>query len=137
MRQRETGRGEQRSRPRWRGLDYGPAIVVLDTAEVFDAGLPIAWQPLEQGFQIAWCVSDGAGSLDPVEDVLETLADRRTRTQVVAHVALGAVAARLVAEFPETVRNLILVGAGPRPQPTRRPQARGARGGGPERGDPA
>ncbi|MBM7775643.1 hypothetical protein JOD54_005847 [Actinokineospora baliensis] len=100
--------------PLWRGLDYGPAVVVLSPSATRPAELPDAWRPLEQAYQIAWCAvppqAGGAGSLERVEDVLETLADRTTRTQVVAHTALLEVACLVVAEFPEIVRGLVLVG---------------------------
>ncbi|MDQ3577627.1 MAG: hypothetical protein M3443_08505 [Actinomycetota bacterium] len=99
-------------RPLWRGLDYGPALVVLDAATFAPTDLPTAWQTVEQRFQIAWCaVPAGDDSLHPIEDVLETLADRNVRTQVIAHGARADVAALVVAEFPEIVRGLILVGA--------------------------
>ncbi|WP_026423863.1 hypothetical protein [Actinokineospora inagensis] len=114
--------------PLWRGLDYGPAVVVLSPAAARPADLPVAWQPLEQLYQVAWCAippgADGAGSLDRVEDVLETLADRRTRTQVVAHTALTDVACRIAAEFPDIVRGLVLVGPGRTPEPTGVPTRR-------------
>ncbi|GLZ39526.1 hypothetical protein [Actinokineospora sp. NBRC 105648] len=105
--------------PLWRGLDYGPAVVVLAPSETRPAELPIAWQPLEQCYQIAWCaVPDGVESLDRVEDVLETLADRNIRTHLVAHTSLRDVAARIVAEFPDIVRSLVLVGPGRVSEPT-------------------
>ncbi|GAA3047512.1 hypothetical protein [Actinokineospora globicatena] len=102
--------------PLWRGLDYGPAVVVLSPSATRPRELPDAWRPLEQLYQVAWCAvppqAGGAGSLDRLEDVLETLADRATRTQVVAHTALTEVACQVVAEFPEIVRGLVLVGQG-------------------------
>ncbi|WP_104483060.1 hypothetical protein V5P93_005268 [Actinokineospora auranticolor] len=107
--------------PLWRGLDHGPALVVLVPSASRPRELPAAWQPVAQRFQIAWCAvptADPEARLDRVEDVLETLADRNTRTQVVAHTALTAVACRVVAEFPGIVRGLVLVGSGREPGPT-------------------
>ncbi|MDQ3404983.1 MAG: hypothetical protein M3548_16610 [Actinomycetota bacterium] len=118
MRQKNGSVGNS-PRPLWRGLDYGPALVVLDAATSAPSELPAAWQPFEQRFQIAWCaVPDGDDSLHPIEDVLETLADRNVRTQVIAHGARADVAAVVVAEFPEIVRGLILVGADTTAAPT-------------------
>ncbi|WP_018681144.1 hypothetical protein [Actinokineospora enzanensis] len=105
--------------PLWCGLDYGPAVVVLSPSARRPTELPIAWQPLEQRFQIAWCaVPRDARSLHRVEDVLETLADRNVRTHFVAHSALAEVACRMVAEFPGIARGLVLVGSGELPEPT-------------------
>ncbi|WP_156758167.1 hypothetical protein [Actinokineospora pegani] len=105
--------------PLWRGLEYGPAAVVLVPRPVRGlSDLPESWQSLAQRFQVAWCVvPDGVESLHRVEDVVETLADRNSHTQVVAHASLADVAARVVAEFGETVQGLILVGAGELPEP--------------------
>ncbi|MCG8914251.1 hypothetical protein L6E12_00360 [Actinokineospora sp. PR83] len=114
--------------PLWRGLDYGPGIVVLAPRDG-EPEVPSAWQPLEQRYQLAWCaVPDEVELLHRVEDVLETLADRNTRTHVVAHAALVDVAVRLVAEFPGTVRGIVLVGSGPEPGPTGVPVRRVAAG---------
>ncbi|GAA2979213.1 hypothetical protein GCM10010483_24200 [Actinokineospora diospyrosa] len=114
--------------PLWRGLDYGPAVVVLSPSATRPTELPEAWRPLEQSYQIAWCAvppqAGGAGSLERVEDVLETLADRATRTQVVAHTALTEVACQVVAEFPEIVRGLVLVGHSRAVEPTGVPTTR-------------
>jgi len=105
--------------PLWRGLDFGPAVVVLAPGSRQPAELPVAWRPLEERFQIAWCaVPEDVESVDRVEDVLETLADRTIRTHVVAHTALTDVATRLVGEFPHIVRGLVLVGSSRTPQPT-------------------
>lgn len=105
-------------RPLWAGLDYGPALVVLDPSPAAPRELPAAWRGLAQSYQLAWCaVPDLDSPLHAVEDVLETMADRRTRTQIVAHTDLVDVAVRAVSEFPEIVRSLVVVGAG-RPEYT-------------------
>ncbi len=108
--------------PRWRGLDYGPAIVVLVPVWAGPAEPPAAWRTAEQHYQLAWCEvpadTEDSAALHRVEDVLETLADRGTRTQIVAHTALVEVAAALIAEFPQIVRGLVLVGSGRVTAPT-------------------
>jgi hypothetical protein len=107
------------SRPLWEGLDYGPALVVLDVADSAPAELPLSWRRLAQRFQIAWCtVTGGDSALERIEDVLETLDDGKTRTHVIARASVGDAAARVVAEFPQTVRTVVMVGAGRMPEST-------------------
>lgn len=106
------------SRPLWRGLDYGPALVVLDAADSAPAELPASWRPLAQRFQIAWCaVPSGEEALRAIEDVVESLAERFAHTHVVARTSVGDAAARVVAEFPD-VRTVMLVGSGRMPEQT-------------------
>lgn len=115
----DSVRGTDTTATLWRGLDYGPAVVVLAPSVRRTADVPPAWQPVEQRYQLAWCAMPAESpSLHRVEDVLETLADRNTRTHIVAHTQLAGVAADLVAEFPHIVRALVLVGSGRMPEPT-------------------
>jgi hypothetical protein len=105
--------------PLLRGLDYGPALVVLDAADSAPAELPASWRPLAQRFQIAWCaVPAGARAQSAIEDVVESLADRYAHTHVVARTSVGEAAARVVAEFPDAVRTVMLVGSGRMPEQT-------------------
>jgi len=100
-------------RPLWCGLDYGPALVVLDAADTSPTDLPAGWESLAQRFQIAWCAVAEGGSLHAVEDVLESLG--HTRTHLVARTTAAETVARVVAEFPDVVRTVVLVGPGRSP----------------------
>ncbi|WP_436500569.1 hypothetical protein [Actinokineospora sp. HUAS TT18] len=99
-------------RPLWCGLDYGPALVVLDAADSTPTDLPAGWTPLAERYQIAWCAVANGESLNVIEDVLESLADRYTRTHLIAHTAVADTVARVVAEFPDVVRTVVMVGPG-------------------------
>ncbi|GGS36946.1 hypothetical protein GCM10010171_34750 [Actinokineospora fastidiosa] len=106
-------------RPLWRGLEYGPALVVLDAAGSRPDDIPAAWVPLTDSFQIAWCATPGPETgPEAVEDVLETLADRRVRTHIVADAELAEFAAGVLAEFSHIVRTLVVVGGGDLPATT-------------------
>ncbi|GAA4417610.1 hypothetical protein GCM10023148_15670 [Actinokineospora soli] len=103
-------------RPLWCGLEYGPALVVLDAADARPHALPPAWAPLTDSFQIAWCATPGPDAgREAVEDVLETLADRRLRTHVVADAGLAGFAVEALAEFGHIARTLVVVGPGETP----------------------
>ncbi|MGX7828080.1 hypothetical protein ACTG9Q_23620 [Actinokineospora sp. 24-640] len=106
-------------RPLWCGLEYGPALVVLDQADARPRDLPPAWAPLALSFQIAWCATPGPDSgPEAVEDVLETLADRRVHTAMVVDAALAQFAVTALREFSHIVRSLIVVGPGEVPDTT-------------------
>ncbi|MFC7616624.1 hypothetical protein ACFQV2_27345 [Actinokineospora soli] len=75
-----------------------------------------AWAPLTDSFQIAWCATPGPDAgREAVEDVLETLADRRVRTHVVADAGLAGFAVEALAEFGHIARTLVVVGPGETP----------------------
>lgn len=98
-------------RPLWSGLDYGPALVVLDSTDVRPKFLHPSWTPLAESFQIAWCATPGPDTgPEAVEDVLETLADRRVRTQLVVGDGLADFAAGIAVDFPGLVRTLAVAG---------------------------
>ena len=98
-------------RPLWSGLDFGPALVVLDPTGARPKFLPSSWAPLAEAFQIAWCATPGPDTgPEAVEDVLESLADRRVRTQVVVGDGLADFAAGIVVDFPGLVRTLAVAG---------------------------
>ena len=98
-------------RPLWCGLEYGPALVVVAPAETRPRELPAAWTPLADSFQIAWCATPGPDTgPDTVEDVLETLADRRVRTHFVVDAALAGFAAGALGDYAHLVRQLVVVG---------------------------
>ncbi|CRK58310.1 hypothetical protein [Alloactinosynnema sp. L-07] len=99
-------------RPLWRGLDYGPALVVIDDSDTAPADLPAGWEPLAQRYQIAWCSVAHGQCLNAVEDVLESLADRFTRTHLIARTVDAGTVARVVDEFPDVVRTVVMVGPG-------------------------
>lgn len=98
-------------RPLWCGLEYGPALVVLAPGETRPHDLPAAWAPLADSFQIAWCATPGPDTgPEAVEDVLETLADRRVRTHVVVDADLADFAADALTDYANVVRELVVVG---------------------------
>ena len=100
-------------RPLWCGLEYGPALVVVAPGDTQPRDLPPAWAPLVDSFQIAWCATPGPDAgREAIEDVLESLADRRVRTQVVADAGLAGFAADALVEFRHIVRALVVVGQG-------------------------
>ncbi|MGW5050259.1 hypothetical protein [Actinokineospora sp. NPDC004072] len=92
---------------------------MLDPGGSRPRDLPAAWAPLTDQFQIAWCATPGPDSgPEAVEDVLETLADRRVRTHIVADARLAGFAAGVLAEFAHIVRTLVVVGAAAPPATT-------------------
>jgi hypothetical protein len=70
----------------WAGLDEGPALVVVDPSGAAKHDeLPPTWDQLAQHFQVAWCRLPASNrSLEEVEDVLETLNERRSSASLVA-----------------------------------------------------
>src|SRR5882757_6944650 len=70
----------------WAGLEHGPALVVVDpTGAARHNDLPATWHAVRDHFQIAWCrVPASTRSLEDIEDVLETLAERRAPVTMVA-----------------------------------------------------
>ncbi|MCT2584259.1 hypothetical protein [Actinophytocola gossypii] len=99
----------------WAGPDLGPALVVIDpmgTAK--HAELPATWHTLERTHQIAWCrLPASQRSLEDVEDVLESLAERRPpRVALVATGEACAAAVALAGQFDDLVQLVLLVDPG-------------------------
>jgi hypothetical protein len=95
----------------WAGLDEGPALVVIDPmgAARHDT-VPASWKFLVEHFQVAWCrVPASQRSLEDVEDVLETLAERNTPVNLVASGQSCASAIAIGEQFKETVSAVLLV----------------------------
>ncbi len=95
----------------WAGPELGPALVVIDpTGAAKHEDLPATWHRLAAGHQIAWCrMPASRDSVEDVEDVLETLAERRTRVDVVAGGEACAVAVALAGQFDDVVGSVLLV----------------------------
>lgn len=100
----------------WAGPEFGPALVVIDpmgTAK--HAELPATWHRLAETHQVAWCrLPASRKSLEDIEDVLESLAERRPpRVALVAsgEAAPGAVA--LAGQFEDLVSQVLLVDPAP------------------------
>ena len=96
----------------WTGPDLGPALVVIDpmgTAK--HAELPATWHKLAETHQIAWCrLPASRRSLEDIEDVLESLAERQPpRVTVVASGDACAAAVALAGQFDDLVRQVLLV----------------------------
>lgn len=96
----------------WAGPETGPALVVLDPAGAAKhADLPATWHRLAGSHQIAWCrLPASRRSLEDVEDVLETLADRQApRVGLVATGEACADAVAVADRFPDLVDLVLLV----------------------------
>jgi pimeloyl-ACP methyl ester carboxylesterase len=96
----------------WTGPELGPALVVIDpTGAAKHAELPGTWHRLAETHQIAWCrLPASRKSLEDIEDVLESLAERRP--PVVAMVASGdacPAAVALAGQFDDLVKHVLLV----------------------------
>ena len=95
----------------WAGPELGPALVVVDpSGAARHEDLPATWHQLAVSHQIAWCrVSASRDSVEDLEDVLETLAERQTRVDVVAAGQACAAAVALAGQFDDAVRLVLLV----------------------------
>lgn len=99
----------------WAGPELGPALVVIDpTGAAKHDDLPATWHELAASHQIAWCrLPASRNSVEDIEDVLETLAERRTRVDVVAGGEACAAAVALAGQFDDMVRSVLLIDPAP------------------------
>lgn len=100
----------------WTGPELGPALVVVDpTGAAKHAELPATWHRLAETHQIAWCrLPASRRSLEDIEDVLESLVDRRPpHLAVVASGDACAAAVTLAGQFDDLVSQVLLVDPGP------------------------
>jgi hypothetical protein len=95
----------------WAGPELGPALVVIDpTGAAKHEDLPATWHELAATHQVAWCrVPASYDSVEDLEDVLETLAQRQTRVDIVAGGEACAGAVALAGQFDDAVRSVLLV----------------------------
>lgn len=95
----------------WAGQEEGPALVVLDPAgSAKHEELPPAWDKLAGHFQIAWCRLPASDhSLEEVEDVFETLSERRAPVTVVASGEASQTAVGIAEQFADLVVSVLLV----------------------------
>jgi pimeloyl-ACP methyl ester carboxylesterase len=95
----------------WAGPELGPALVVVDpSGAARHDDVPATWHELAADHQIAWCrVPASRDSTEDVEDVLETMADRQARVDVVAAGTACAAAVVLAGRFEGVVRSVLLV----------------------------
>jgi hypothetical protein len=95
----------------WAGQDEGPALVVVDPSGAAKHDeLPATWDRLAQHFQVAWCrVPASEHSLEEVEDVLETLAERQTPANIVASGEACPAAIAIAHQFADLVSSVLLV----------------------------
>ncbi len=95
----------------WAGREEGPALVVVDPAgSARHDDLPPTWDQLTEHFQVAWCrVPASKRSLEDVEDVLETLAERRSTANLVASGEACGAAVAIALQFHEIVSAVLLV----------------------------
>jgi hypothetical protein len=92
----------------WAGQEDGPALVVVDPAGTAKHEVPPTWNRLAEQFQVAWCRTPaGDNSLEEIEDVLETLAERRAPASLVA--SGEACPAAIARQFADTVSSVLLV----------------------------
>ncbi|HEY0452548.1 hypothetical protein [Actinophytocola sp.] len=108
----------------WAGPEFGPALVVIDpTGAAKHDDLPATWRELAASHQVAWCrLPASRDSVEDIEDVLETFADRQTRVDVVAGGDACVAAVTLAGQFDDMVRSVLLVD--PSPDTPRAPNAR-------------
>lgn len=95
----------------WAGREDGPALVVVDPAGTArHDDLPPTWDQLAAHFQVAWCrIPASERSVEDVEDVFETLADRRAPTSLVASGQACDAAIALAHEFGDIITSVLLV----------------------------
>lgn len=95
----------------WAGREEGPALVVVDPAGTArHSELPATWDRLAGHFQVAWCrVPASKQTFEDVEDVFETLVERRATATIVAsgHACDSAIA--IAREFSDIVTAVLLV----------------------------
>jgi hypothetical protein len=99
----------------WAGLEEGPALVVVDPSGAAKHDeLPPTWDQLAQHFQVAWCRLPASDrSLEEVEDVLETLSERRASASLVASGEACSAAVAIAHQFADIVNSVLLVDPGP------------------------
>jgi pimeloyl-ACP methyl ester carboxylesterase len=95
----------------WAGQENGPALVVVDPAGAARHDeLPATWHRLTEHFQVAWCRTPASDrSLEDIEDVLETLTERRAPANLVASGEACAVAIAIAHQFADVVNAVLLV----------------------------
>ncbi len=95
----------------WAGREDGPALVVVDPAGAARHDeLPATWDQLADHFQVAWCrVPASKRSLEDLEDVLETLAERQASANLVASGPACEPALALARQFSDIVTSVLLV----------------------------
>ncbi|MGB3440325.1 MAG: hypothetical protein WBA97_16380 [Actinophytocola sp.] len=95
----------------WAGREDGPALVVADPAGAARHDeLPATWDRLATDFQIAWCrLPAGKRSVEDLEDVFETLVERRASTTLVASGQACETALALARQFSKIVTSVLLV----------------------------
>lgn len=94
----------------WAGLEDGPALVVVDPAGAAKHDLPPTWHELAEHFQVAWCRTPASDrSLEDIEDVLETLSERRVSANLVASGEACPAAVEIARQFADIVSSVLLV----------------------------
>lgn len=95
----------------WAGLEYGPALVVVDpSGAARHDDLPATWHAMAEHFQVAWCrVPASTRSLEDIEDVLETLSERRSPVTMVAAGNACAPTVVIATQFNDLVDSVLLV----------------------------
>lgn len=95
----------------WAGLEEGPALVVVDpSGAARHDELPATWHAVAERFQVAWCrVPASTRSLEDIEDVLESLAERPTPVTMVAAGNACAPALAIATQFSDLVELVLLV----------------------------
>jgi hypothetical protein len=95
----------------WAGLELGPALVIVDpSGAARHDELPATWHPMADHFQIAWCrVPASNRSLEEIEDVLETLAERRSPVTMVAAGNACAPTVAIATQFSDLVDAVLMV----------------------------
>ena len=95
----------------WAGQEEGPALVVVDpTGAAKHDELPPTWDQLAEHFQIAWCrMPASEHSLEEVEDVLETLAERQSSATIVASGEACQAAIAIARQFADMVSAVLLI----------------------------
>jgi hypothetical protein len=95
----------------WAGREDGPALVVVDPAGTARHDeLPPTWDRLADHFQVAWCrIPAGKRSVEDIEDVFETLAERRSSASLVASGPACDSALALARQYGDIVTAVLLV----------------------------
>jgi pimeloyl-ACP methyl ester carboxylesterase len=94
----------------WAGLDDGPALVVVDPSGAAKHDLPPTWHQLAEHFQVAWCRTPASDrKLEDLEDVLETLSERRVPANLVASGEACPAAIAIAQQFADIVSGVLLV----------------------------
>lgn len=95
----------------WAGRETGPALVVVDPAGAAKhEELPATWHKLAEHFQVAWCRTPASRrTLEDVEDVLETLTERKASASLVASGEACSAAVAIARQFADIVNAVLLV----------------------------